>query len=69
MKVSNPWKVLQSRETDGQRKFMEMFDTYNASIGNALGILQEQPQDIQGREMEIRMLYRILERPKTPIAL
>lgn len=69
MKVSNPWKVLQSRETNEQRKFMEMFDTYNASIGNALGILQEQPQDIQGREMEIRMLYRILERPKTPIAL
>lgn len=69
MRVSNPWKVLQSRSTSQQSKFMDVFDKYNASIGNALGILEEQPQDIQGRDKEIKMLYRILERPKTPIAL
>lgn len=69
MRVSNPWKVLQSRSTTQQSQFMDVFDKYNASIGNALGILEEQPQDIQGRDKEIKMLYRILERPKTPIAL
>ena len=69
MRVSNPWNVLQSRSTPQQSKFMDVFDKYNASIGNALGILEEQPQDIQGRDKEIKMLYRILERPKTPIAL
>ena len=69
MRVSNPWKVLQSRSTPQQSQFMDVFDKYNASIGNALGILEEQPQDIQGRDKEIKMLYRILERPKTPIAL
>ena len=69
MRVSNPWKVLQSKSTPEQSKFMDVFDKYNASIGNALGILEEQPQDIQGRDKEIKMLYRILERPKTPIAL
>ena len=68
MRVSNPWKVLQSKSTPEQTKFMDIFDKYNASIGNALGILEEQ-QDIQGRDKEIKMLYRILERPKTPIAL
>ena len=69
MRVSNPWKVLQTKSTPEQAKFMDVFDKYNASIGNALGILEEQPQDIQGRDKEIKMLYRILERPKTPIAL
>lgn len=69
MRVSNPWKVLQTKSTAEQAKFMDVFDKYNASIGNALGILEEQPQDIQGRDKEIKMLYRILERPKTPIAL
>ena len=69
MRVSNPWKVLQTKSTPEQAKFMDVFDKYNAAIGNALGILEEQPQDIQGRDKEIKMLYRILERPKTPIAL
>lgn len=69
MRVSNPWKALKARDTEKKDKFMELFDQYNATIGNALGILEEQPQDIQGRDKEIKMLYRILERPKTPIAL
>ena len=69
MRVSNPWKVLKARDTEKKDKFMTLFDQYNATIGNALGILEEQPQDIQGRDKEIKMLYRILERPKTPIAL
>lgn len=69
MRVSNPWKALKARDTEKKDKFMALFDQYNATIGNALGILEEQPQDIQGRDKEIKMLYRILERPKTPIAL
>ena len=69
MRVSNPWKSLKTRDTEGKDRFMMLFDQYNASIGNALGILEEQPQDIQGRDKEIKMIYRILERPKTPIAL
>lgn len=69
MRVSNSWKVLKDRDTKDKDRFMTLFDQYNASIGNALGILEEQPQDIQGRDKEIKMLYRILERPKTPIAL
>ena len=69
MRVSNPWKALKVRDTEKKDKFMTLFDQYNATIGNALGILEEQPQDIQGRDKEIKMLYRILERPKTPIAL
>ena len=69
MRVSNPWKALKARDTEKKDKFMTLFDQYNATIGNALGILEEQPQDIQGRDKEIKMLYRILERPKTPIAL
>ena len=69
MRISNPWKVLKSRDTAEKDRFMQLFDQYNATIGNALGILEEQPQDIQGRDKEIKMLYRILERPKTPIAL
>lgn len=69
MRISNPWKVLKSGDTAEKKEFMSLFDQYNASIGNALGILEEQPQDIQGRDKEIKMLYRILERPKTPIAL
>ena len=69
MRISNPWKVLKSGDTKEKDRFMELFDQYNATIGNALGILEEQPQDIQGRDKEIKMLYRILERPKTPIAL
>lgn len=69
MRISNPWKVLKSRDTKEKDRFMKLFDQYNATIGNALGILEEQPQDIQGRDKEIKMLYRILERPKTPIAL
>lgn len=69
MRISNPWKVLKSRDTEEKEEFMTLFDQYNATIGNALGILEEQPQDIQGRDKEIKMLYRILERPKTPIAL
>lgn len=69
MRVSNRWKALKARDTEKKDKFMTLFDQYNATIGNALGILEEQPQDIQGRDKEIKMLYRILERPKTPIAL
>ena len=69
MRVSNPWKSLKASDTNDKENFMTLFDQYNASIGNALGILEEQPQDIQGRDKEIKMLYRILERPKTPIAL
>ena len=69
MSTKNPWGILKSGESKECKYFMDLFEKYNASIGGALGILEEQPQDIQGRDKEIEMLYRILERPKTPIAI
>lgn len=69
MKTKNPWEILQNSESEKCKYFMDLFNNYNNSIGGALGILKEQPQDIQGRDREIEMLYRILERPKTPIAI
>src|SRR5699024_3854647 len=49
--------------------YMEFFNEYNRTIGNALGELGEQPQRVRGRDQEIGMLYSILERPKTPVAI
>lgn len=49
--------------------FMQAFNQYNSSLNNALIELQEQPQPIEGRSKEIEMLYAVLERPKTPVAL
>lgn len=69
MLTKNPWGTLKNSKSDECKYFMDLFERYNASIGGALGILEEQPQDIQGRDKEIEMLYRILERPKTPIAI
>ena len=69
MSTKNPWGTLKNSKSDECKYFMDLFERYNASIGGALGILEEQPQDIQGRDKEIEMLYRILERPKTPIAI
>ena len=69
MSTKNPWEILKNSNSEECKYFMELFKGYNDSIGGALGILEEQPQDIQGRDKEIEMLYRILERPKTPIAI
>ena len=69
MRKIDPWSDIKLADTEAKKTFMKIFEEYNASIGNALGILQEQPQDIQGRDVEIKQLYRILERPKTPIAI
>lgn len=52
-----------------QKPFAVAFNEYNQSLGNALGQLHEQPQDIQGRDHEIQLLYEVIERPKTPVAL
>lgn len=51
------------------RKFMDTFHAYNNSIGNALVILNENDIKINGRDTEIDMLYRVMERPLTPIAI
>lgn len=53
----------------GPAAWLAAFDEYNKSIGGALGELPEQPQDIQGRDEEIRLLQAVLERPITPVAL
>lgn len=63
------WDKLSNRDTPAGAQFMAAFDELNTQLGNALGRLPEQPQDIQGRDREIRMLHAILERPKTPVAL
>lgn len=69
MSIQNPWQLLRTGKGPDYEKFRRQFDGYNQSIGNSLIQLETQPQDIQGRDKEIKMLYRILERPKTPIAL
>lgn len=65
----DPWKEMYLGDTKLKRDFLDMFNQYNKQIGGALGILEEQPQDIQGRDREILELYKILERPKTPIGI
>src|SRR5699024_2722037 len=63
------WDRLTDESTDEGKYFMPHYTELNDKLGNALGRLEEQPQDIQGRDHEIRLLHAILERPKTPIAL
>ena len=63
------WSLLSDTSTPEGREFMGEFNTLNTALGGSLGRLAEQPQDIQGRDDEIRLLHAILERPKTPIAL
>lgn len=58
------WEQLQE-----QHEFMDKYNSLNEELGNALGQLKEQPQDIQGRDTEIELLHAVLERPKTPVAL
>lgn len=60
----NLWSRLKTDDL-----FMRAFNAYNKSIGNSLTMLNEQPQRIQGRQDEIEMLYAVLERPSTPVAL
>lgn len=56
-------------QLNNNRLFMEEYDKYNESIGNALRLLPEQKHEITGREMEIKLLNAVLERPLTPVAL
>lgn len=49
--------------------FASRFRDYNDRLGGALEQLPEQPQDIQGRAVEIAQLHAVLERPRTPVAL
>lgn len=67
--MTNLWGMLTNKLNPKARAFMDEFNAYNESIGYSLATLKEQPQDIQGRESEIAMLYAVLERPKTPVAL
>ena len=54
----------------GQPKsFIEMFNAYNSTLNNSIVELKERPKHIQGRENEIDLVYAILERPETPVAL
>ena len=62
------WQEL-SDSHNGDNEFTREYNSLNKKLGNALGQLPEQPQDIQGRKQEIEMLHAILERPKTPVAL
>lgn len=49
--------------------FMQMFNEYNKTLNNSIVELKERPKNIQGRQKEIELLYAILERPETPVAL
>ena len=69
------WEQLKQSTThvarvNGQPKtFMEMFQMYNSTLNNSIVELKERPKNIQGRQKEIELLYAILERPETPVAL
>ena len=49
------WDKLMTDET-----YAMIFNDYNKSIGNALRTLSEQPQRIQGRDIEIDMLASMM---------
>ena len=51
------------------REWLDEFNKYNASIGDSLQELAEQPQDVVGRDRELDLLEQVLTRPITPIAL
>lgn len=63
------WPLLSDESTDVGRAFMREYRELDDKLGNSLGQLAEQPQDIQGRDREIALLHAILERPRTPVAL
>lgn len=67
--MASLWDRLEDTRNEAASAWMQAFNSYNASIGNAIGRLKEQPQDIQGRDTEIDMLHAVLERPITPVAL
>lgn len=48
-------------------QFMEAFNKYNKSCGNAFSRLKQQDHDIQGREYELGRLVRTMERNDTPV--
>lgn len=59
-----------ARNANGeQRTFMQLFNEYNKSLNNSIVELKERPKNIQGRQKEIDLVYSILERPETPVAL
>lgn len=63
------WDELSDESTIAGKKFMSEFNRVNETLGGSLDQLDEQPQDIQGRDEEIALLHAVLERPKTPVAL
>lgn len=58
-----------ARSCERADKWFREFNAYNSSIADSLGRLAEQPQDIQGRDSEIKLLQAIMCRPITPVAL
>ena len=58
-----------ARSCERADKWFREFNAYNSSIADSLGRLAEQPQDIQGRDNEIKLLQAIMCRPITPVAL
>lgn len=50
-------------------EWLDEFNAYNKSIGDSLQSLAEQPQDVVGRDRELKLLEQVLTRPITPIAL
>ena len=69
MKTQSLWDRLLDESNPRSAKFMRAFDGYNSTMGNALQRLNSQPQNIVGRDREVAMLYAVLERPKTPVAI
>lgn len=51
------------------KEFCKEFEEYNRTIGYALEILENNRNNVLGRDEEIERLFSVLERPQTPIAL
>ena len=52
-----------------QLTFQDMFNQYNAKLNTALGQLPPRTHPIQGRDSSIQRLYKVIERPDTPVAM
>ena len=50
-------------------EFRESFDNYNASIANAILLLEEPKNPFIGREKELDTLKKVMEFKKDPIAI
>lgn len=69
--TSKLWESLMTSKTKVKNNatFGQIFKAYNKSMHNALGQLPARTHPIQGRDESISRLYKVIERPDTPVAM